>query len=45
MKHYVMPQTEAQSITTCQLMGGSPNTMHKNDDPLHGEPGGKIIYA
>ncbi|MCQ2311480.1 MAG: hypothetical protein MJZ64_07020 [Paludibacteraceae bacterium] len=45
MKQYIIPQTDEQSIATCQLICGSV-TIDINDDPLNGGSGaGEIVYG
>ena len=42
-KNYIMPQTEAQHITTSQLICTSPNPSIQKGDPVPVVPGG--IYV
>lgn len=44
-KEYLIPATQEQSMTMCQLMAGSSNRMGINDDPLNGGGAGEIIYG
>ncbi len=45
MKQYIMPQTQAQTITIGQLMAGSPNGMGVNYKPISGSDSEGIIYG
>ena len=44
-KEYLTPATQEQSMTMCQLMAGSSNSMRINDDPISGSDSEGIIFG
>ena len=44
-KEYVTPATQEQSMTMCQLMAGSPNSIGINDELLNGSNSEGIIFG